>query len=215
MKKLGLPLVVFAGVGLAMAALLYVREAPPVRVLVPDDSPRPSQRLPPQDLEKLTPPPGEAVRLQPKSPPPAIADPATIAAALEGKALPAGDAMLLSTLKFALETKEAPTYKMALDIPLSDNAAQAVRDELHDWIERKMASLGFKETAGKPSLSFNVHIDPAEAGKYTLSAVIRVAGAPRLEKTFELPAAYASDRMEKALSETFSSPPKAEVAAKP
>jgi hypothetical protein len=157
-------------------------------------------------LVPLEPPPGESLRLQKPAEKPPTADPAEVVRALgEEPALP-GDAVLVEALKAAVAAGEPPTYKLRIDVPLADNAAQAVRDEVRGWVERKMAALGFVGAAGKPTLSWGVHVDPGEAGKYVVQTRVRVGGEARFDEEFELPFAFSADRVDKSLATAFAAP---------
>jgi hypothetical protein len=158
---------------------------------------------PESTLEPIKPPPGEELRLQPKAPAPAAADPAEVARGLEGKVLLPGDVVLAEALKSALAAGEKPTYKVSVDVPLEDNAAQAVRDEFRAWLGKKMASFGFQEASGKPSISWIVHIDPVEGVVYSIETTLRAGGTERFSREYELPNAYSPTRMEKTLAADF------------
>jgi hypothetical protein len=150
--------------------------------------------------------PGEQLRLQPSRPRPQPADPHAVARKLAGTALLPGDQVLVSALQAELARGGAPSYKTAVDVPVSDNAAQAVRDEVKEWLAAKMAGLGYRETGGRPTVLWQVHIDPAAEGRYTLRTVLRSGGAVQLDQSFELPARYAADRVSDALGAAFAPP---------
>lgn len=159
-------------------------------------------------LEPLQVPPGESLRLQAikEKPKPALANPAEAARSLEGKTLLSGDEVLAQALKAALAAGESPSYKIRIDVPLEDNAAQAVRDEVKAWVEQKMAALGFAVAVGKPSLSWVVHVDPADGGKYAVKTILRTEGQERFNQAFELPFAFSADRVEKSLASAYATP---------
>ncbi|MGI5863096.1 MAG: hypothetical protein ACOX6T_13685 [Myxococcales bacterium] len=159
-------------------------------------------------LKPLEVPAGESLRLQAtkEKPRPAPANPAEVARSLEGQTLLPGDAVLAQALKAALAAGESPSYKIRIDVPLEDNAAQAVRDEVKAWVERKMAALGFTLAAGKPSLTWVVHVDPADGGKYVVKTILRTEGQERFNQAFELPFAFSADRVEKSLGAAYATP---------
>ncbi|MBI5549281.1 MAG: hypothetical protein HY901_35800 [Deltaproteobacteria bacterium] len=167
-----------------------------------------SQLRPVSDLQPLTPSPGESPRRQGVPPKPVRADPRQALASLEmaGAVLPQGDVALRELLRAALAAKEDPTWRAALDIPFSDNAAQQVSDEVREWIARKMAGLGFGDATAKPTVLWKVHIDPANDGRYTLKTALRAGGETRHEQSFELPAAYTTSRMNDTLAPGFGAP---------
>ncbi len=155
----------------------------------------------------LAPTPGEAMRVAtPQAPPIELADPAAVVKQLDGKTLAPGDQILADILKAALKAGEAPCYRATIDAPFQDNAAPALRDELRQWIARKMSSLGFADAAGKPSVNWVVHLDPGQQGSYTLKATLRAGGASRFEQSFDVPATATADRMERVLAGAFSAP---------
>jgi hypothetical protein len=165
------------------------------------------------DLTPLKPPAGESLRRQGVPPKPVRADPRQAAERLAAAAvLPAGDLLLRELLQKALAANEDPSYRAMVDVPLADNASQQVRDEFKDWLARKLASLGFAEATGKPTVLFTVHIDPAAEGKYSIQVVMRSGGEPRFDEKFELPAAFGPTRMDAALAKAFAPAPPAPAA---
>ena len=168
------------------------------------------------DMTPLKPPAGESLRRQGVAPKPVRADPKQAAERLAAAAvLPAGDLVLRELLQKALGDKEDPCYRAMVDVPLTDNAGQQVKDEFKDWLARKLASLGFAEAVGKPTVLFTVHIDPVGDGRYTVQIVMRSGGEPRFDEKFELPAAFAPTRMDAALAKSFAAAPPAPAAAAP
>lgn len=158
--------------------------------------------------QPLAPPPWEELRNPKPRPAPARADPREVASNLAGAALPPGERALADALDRALVSGEAPSYRVALDAPALDNAAQAVRDEVLDWIRRKMAALGFSEATAKPALSWRVTLEGLEGGRYAIRVALRSAGATRFQADFELPAAYSENRLDGVLGGAFAAPPR-------
>jgi hypothetical protein len=168
------------------------------------------------DLTPLKPPAGESLRRQGTPPKPVRADPKQAAERLAAAAvLPAGDLVLRELLRKALADKEDPCYRAMVDVPLTDNAGQQVKDEFKDWLARKLASLGFAEAVGKPTVLFTVHIDPAAEGKYSIQIVMRSGGEPKFDEKFDLPAAFGPNRMDAALAKAFAPAPPSPAAAAP
>lgn len=162
------------------------------------------------ELQPLKPPAGESLRRQGTPPKPALADPAAALAVLErAPALPKGDAVLRDLLKAALAAGEKPSFRASVDAPFDDNAAQQVKDELREWLDRKMAGLGFGDAASKPTLMWIAHVDPLGEGRYAIQLTLRAGGAPRLEEKLELPAAWTADRLDTALGASFGPVPAA------
>jgi len=160
----------------------------------------------PGDLSPLKPPAGESLRRQGVPPPPPVADPAASLKQLDSGVRAPGDVALRELLRKALEAKETPSWRCVVDVPMEDNAAQQVRDEVKEWLSRKMAGLGFAEATGRPTALVHVRLDPAGDGKYTFHLVVRSAGEPRLDEKYELPAAYTADRLDTALARSFAPP---------
>lgn len=160
-------------------------------------------------MQPLKPPAGEELRVAAgkPTPHPRVAEPAEALAAAKavGPARP-GDAVLIAALEARLEAKEIPGYKASIDVPLSDNAAPAVKDEVREFITRKMATLGFTEASAKPDITWIVHVDPGEAGKYLVAVVLRSGGAIRFEGSYELPAAVTPRRVDAAFAAGFTAP---------
>jgi hypothetical protein len=154
-------------------------------------------------FQPLKPHPGEQLRLQPPAPKPEPADAAEIAHRIEGKTLMPGDAVLADALKSAVAAGQTPTFKASVDVPLGDNAAPAVRDEVKGWLAKKMAALGYKDTGDKPTVSWIVHIDPLDGGRYSVETIVRAGGMERFRQKLELPHAWAADRVEKAMAPAF------------
>jgi hypothetical protein len=157
----------------------------------------------PSQARPIAPSPDDALRNPAGERAPARADPKEVTGRLKGVALPPGDQVIADALERALASGEAPSYKASLDAPFGDNAAQAVRDELRDWISHKMASTGFAEAEGKPTLAWHVRLDALEGGRYAIKAALRAAGELRFEQSFELPAAYQRDRLDAVLGAAF------------
>ncbi len=157
----------------------------------------------PSQARPAGPSPGDAVRGLEAQRAPVRADPRQAAERLKGAVLLAGDQVIADTLARALASGEVPSYKTSLDAPFGDSAAQAVRDEVRDWILRKMASTGFTEAEGRPTLAWHVHLDALEGGRYAIKVALRVAGELRFEQSFELPTAYRRDRLDEVLGAAF------------
>lgn len=165
-----------------------------------------SQRSDP-GARPIAPPPGESLRAPQPRPAPARADPRQVAGKLKDTALLPGERALADALERSLATGEEPSYRVSLDAPAEDNAAQAVRDEVLEWIGRKMAALGFAEAKGRPSIAWKVKLDGLDGGRYAIRAALRTGGAVQFEGGFELPAAYSADRLDAALGGAFAPPP--------
>lgn len=162
---------------------------------------------PKTDLQPLVPPPGESLRRQGVPPKPTVAEAKQVLPSLEGAALPPGDAAVREVLRAALSASEAPSYRLNLDAPFDDAAGRQVGDEVREWIDRKMAGLGFEVAdSGKPSLVWRVRIDPGEAGAYTLGVALRAGGESKLDQQFTLPAAYTRTRLDTTFASAFAPP---------
>ena len=170
----------------------------------------------PGDMTPLQPSPGESLRTQGTPPPPAVANPSDVLTRLQAETvLQPGDIALRELLKKALDAKEQPTWRSMIDVPYGDNAGQQIRDEIRNWLVRKMAGLGFTEAAGRPTVLIHVRADPAPEGKYTVQVVLRAAGEPRLDEKYDLPAAYKPDRLDTAFARSFAAPAIVAAAAAP
>ncbi len=165
-----------------------------------------SRGQPETDLTPLTPPPGESLRRQGVRPKPPRADPAEALRKLQASALPPGDAALRDLLAAALQAKEEPSYRANIDVPFDDPAAQQVSDEVREWIERKMAGLGFGLAPGKPTVVWRVQIDPGEAGRYLIKLKLRAGSESKLEATYELPAAFTATRLDTTFAPGLAAP---------
>lgn len=140
-------------------------------------------------------------------PAPASADPRQVAQRLKKGALSPGNRALADAIERSMAAGEEPSYRVSLDVPAEDSAAQAVRDEMLEWIRRKMASLGFAEARGRPTIAWKVKLDGLQGGRYAIRAALRSDGVVQFEGEFELPAAYSQSRMDVALGSAFAPPP--------
>ncbi|MGC4123008.1 MAG: hypothetical protein QM765_52245 [Myxococcales bacterium] len=166
-----------------------------------------SRGQPETDLKPLTPSAGESLRLQGARPKPRKADAKEALRKLQtGAALPPGDAALRDLLQVALEAKEEPSYRANIDVPFNDPAAQQVSDEVREWLERKMAGLGFGLATGKPTVVWRVQIDPGEAGKYSIKLKLRAGSESKLDASYELPAAFSATRLDTTFAPGLSAP---------
>ena len=166
-----------------------------------------SRSQPETDLKPLTPAAGESLRRQGSRPKPPKADPAEAMRKLQqGPALGPGDAALRDLLQAALDAKEEPSYRANIDVPFNDPAAQQISDEVREWIERKMAGLGFGLATGKPTVVWRVQIDPGEAGKYSIKLKLRAGSESKLDAAYELPAAFSSTRLDTTFAPGLSAP---------
>ena len=165
-----------------------------------------SRTQPQTDLKPLTPLPGESLRRQGVPPKPQRADPIAALTALGTGALAPGDGALRDLLKAALDATEDPTFRANVDVPFNDPAAQQISDEVREWLDRKMAGLGFGTTAGKPTVVWRVQIDPGEAGKYTIKLKLRAGSESKFEQTYELPAAFSATRLDTTFAAGLSAP---------
>lgn len=177
-----------------------------------------SRTRPETDLKPLTPAPGESLRRQGVRPKPRKADPGEALRLLQaGSALAPGDAALRDLLQAALDAKEEPSYRANIDVPFDDPAAQQISDEVREWVERKMAGLGFGVASGKPTVVWRAQIDPGEGGKYSIKVKLRAGSESKLDATYELPAAYSATRLDASFAPGFAAPlvAPAEVPAPP
>ena len=165
-----------------------------------------SRTQPQSDLKPLTPLPGESLRRQGVPPRPQRADPVAALAALEGAALAPGDAVLRDLSKAAQDAKEEPSYRANIDVPYNDPAAQQISDEVREWIDRKMAGLGFGGASGKPTVVWRVQIDPGQAGAYSIDLKLRAGTESKLAVTYQLPAAFSVTRLDTTFAPGFAAP---------
>lgn len=184
---------VLVGVALLVAAVVFVvaRRAGPSEAQ--------------EGMQPLKLPPGESLRVRPPAPQPVVADPKAALAAAPAEPL-AGDKVILALLKAALDAGEAPTFRSSMDLPFDDNAGQQVKDELHEWLGRKMAGLGFVPAAGKPTVSWVLRVNPSADGSYAIQVLLRASGETRFDQPFVLPKAWSKDRLDTSFAAAFAPP---------
>jgi hypothetical protein len=158
--------------------------------------------------QPLPPPSGAELFNTKPRPAPARADPREVASRFAGAALAPSERTLARALESALAKGEEPSYRVALDAPARDNAAQAMRDEVLDWVRRKMAALGFSKATAKPAPSWRVKLEGLEGGRHAIGVALRSAGVARFQADFELPAAYSENRLDGASGSAFAAPPR-------
>ena len=132
-----------------------------------------------------------------------VADPAAVFAGLEGKQLLKGDAVLASRLTLAVKAEKTPGYKLNIDFPFDDGAALGVSQEASAWIRHKMAAFGFSEVQGRPSLIWQVHVQPGQEGSYLLETSLAAEGSVQFKETFTVPAQFSVTRMDEVFGSAF------------